>query len=61
MGLGTVSSKRGKAKGDMARAGKVLPKESFRLERLNAIDADVTLRADRIRRTGRSHYNAEIS
>lgn len=50
VGRGTVSSKRGKAKVDIAHAGKVLPKEPFRIERLNAIDADVTLRAGQIRR-----------
>jgi uncharacterized protein involved in outer membrane biogenesis len=51
VGRGTVSSGRGKAKADIARAGKkVLPKEPFRLERMNAIDADVTLRAGQIRR-----------
>lgn len=49
-GRGTVSSKRGKAEAPAARARKVLPNEPFRLERLNAIDADVTLRAGQIRR-----------
>jgi uncharacterized protein involved in outer membrane biogenesis len=32
------------------RAGKVLPDESFRVERFNVMDADVTLRAKQIRR-----------
>jgi uncharacterized protein involved in outer membrane biogenesis len=49
-GRGTVSSKRGKAEAPTARARKVLPNEPFRLERLNAIDADVTLKAGQIRR-----------
>ena len=48
-GRGTVSSEHGKA-GPPAASTRVLPKEPFRLERLNAIDADVTLQAGQIRR-----------
>ncbi|HEX9778368.1 MAG TPA: AsmA family protein [Geopsychrobacteraceae bacterium] len=46
---GTVSSERGKPEA-VAASARVLPKEPFRLERLNAIDADVTLKAGQIRR-----------
>lgn len=48
-GRGTVSSERKKA-GAPAAPARVLPKEPFRLERLNAIDADITLKAGQIRR-----------
>ncbi len=48
-GRGTVSRGRGKAEAPTARA-RVLPKKPFRLERLNAIDADITLKAGQIRR-----------
>ena len=48
-GRGTVSSEHGKPESPAASA-RVLPKEPFRLERLNAIDADITLKAGQIRR-----------
>lgn len=47
---GTQSGEGGKAAAPVARGRKVLPQEPFRLERLNAIDADVTVKAGQIRR-----------
>lgn len=48
-GRGSVSRKREKAKAPTTPA-RVLPKEPFRVDRLNAIDADITLKAGQIRR-----------
>jgi len=48
-GRGTVSSESKKGEAPAAPA-RVLPKEPFRVERLNAIDADITLKAGQIRR-----------